>query len=328
MAFKFNWKKRQLKLGRSTQKPNLVLGANVQVVWEKFCRYWEVEPRYIPIEKGRYVITPDEVIGNCDENTIGVVATLGTTFTGEFEPIKEINDALAKLNSKKSWSIPLHVDAASGGFVAPFLHPELEWDFRLSEVKSINVSGHKYGLVYPGIGFVIWRNKENLPEELIFKVNYLGGEMPTFTLNFSRPGNQVIAQYYNFLRLGVDGYTKIMRALQEIALYLSGQIAKMSQFELLSSGESEPVFAFKLFDEIDSYSVFNISQKLREKGLQVPAYTMPEDAQNIAVLRIVIREGFSYDMADNLLADIKEAVEYCEKYSKAIDNAQIESFSH
>ncbi len=314
MAFKWNWKKRQKQQNRSTDRPNLILGANVQVVWEKFCRYWEVEPRYIPMEKGRYVITPDEVISRCDENTIGVVAILGTTFTGEFEPIKEINDALAELNAKKPWMIPLHVDAASGGFVAPFLHPELEWDFRLSEVKSINVSGHKYGLVYPGIGFVVWRDKECLPEELIFRVNYLGGDMPTFTLNFSRPGNQVIAQYYNFLRLGHKGYRKIMKALQETAMHLSGEIAKMAAFELVSTGESEPVFAFKLRDEINAYSVFNISQKLREKGWQVPAYTMPEHAEDVAVLRIVVREGFSYDMADMLLADIKKAVEYCESF--------------
>ena len=328
MAFKWNWKKHQKQQNRSTDKPNLILGANVQVVWEKFCRYWEVEPRYIPMEKGRYVITPEEVLSRCDENTIGVVAILGTTFTGEFEPIKEINDVLAQLNAEKSWTIPLHVDAASGGFVAPFLHPKLEWDFRLSEVKSINVSGHKYGLVYPGIGFVVWRDKECLPEELIFRVNYLGGDMPTFTLNFSRPGNQVIAQYYNFLRLGHKGYTKIMKALRATAMHLSAEIAKMAVFELISTGESEPVFAFKLRDEISAYSVFNISQKLREKGWQVPAYTMPEHAEDIAVLRIVVREGFSYDMADMLLADIKKAVEYCERFPMPLETSGHTGFAH
>ena len=328
MAFKWNWKKRQKVQNKLTDKPNLVLGANVQIVWEKFCRYWEVEPRYIPMEKGRYVITPEEVVKHCDENTIGVVAILGTTFTGEFEPIEEINDALAQLNAEKSWKIPLHIDAASGGFVAPFLHPDLAWDFRLSEVKSINVSGHKYGLVYPGIGFVIWRDHSDLPEELIFHVNYLGGDVPTFTLNFSRPGNQVVAQYYNFLRLGREGYTDIMKALQSIAMHLSSNIAKMAAFELISNGESEPVFAFKLHDEISKYSVYNISDKLREKGWQVPAYTMPEHAEEVAVLRIVVREGFSYDMADMLLTDIKRAVEYFDKLSITLESSENAGFSH
>ncbi|MEA2091435.1 MAG: glutamate decarboxylase, partial [Campylobacterota bacterium] len=328
MAFKWNWKKRQKAQNRHTDKPNLVLGANVQIVWEKFCRYWEIEPRYIPMEKGRYVITPEEVVNHCDENTIGVVAILGTTFTGEFEPIEAINDALAQLNAEKSWEIPLHIDAASGGFVAPFLHPDLAWDFRLSEVKSINVSGHKYGLVYPGIGFVIWKDHDDLPQELIFHVNYLGGDVPTFTLNFSRPGNQVVAQYYNFLRLGREGYTDIMKVLQSTAMHLSCEIAKMAPFELISNGESEPVFAFKLRDEISKYSVYNISDKLREKGWQIPAYTMPEHAEEIAVLRIVVREGFSYDMADILLSDIKRAVEYFEKLPITLESSEYTGFSH
>ena len=328
MAFKWKWKKYQKSQNRSVDKPNLVLGANVQVVWEKFCRYWEIEPRYIAMEKGRYVITPEEVIKHCDDNTIGVVAILGTTFTGEFEPIKEINDALAQFNKERSWAIPLHVDAASGGFVAPFLHPDLLWDFRLSEVKSINVSGHKYGLVYPGIGFVIWKHHDELPKELIFHVNYLGGDVPTFTLNFSRPGNQVIAQYYNFLRLGYEGYTNIMKALQATAMHLSSEIAKLAPFELISNGESEPVFAFKLRDEISKYSAYNISDKLREKGWQVPAYTMPEHAEDIIVLRIVVREGFSYDMADMLLLDIKKAVEYFEKIPFVPESYTNVSFAH
>jgi glutamate decarboxylase len=328
MAFKWNWKKRRKAQLRPADKPNLVMGANVQVVWEKFCRYWEIEPRYIPMEKGRYVITPEEVVEHCDENTIGVVAILGTTFTGEFEPIKAINDALVQLNAKSSWEIPLHVDAASGGFVAPFLRPDLEWDFRLSEVKSINVSGHKYGLVYPGIGFVVWKHHDDLPKELVFHVNYLGGDVPTFTLNFSRPGNQLVGQYYNFLRLGREGYTEIMKALQATAMHLSSKIAKMAPFELISNGESEPVFAFKLRDEISKYSVFNISDKLREKGWQVPAYTMPEHAEDVAVLRIVVREGFSHDMADMLLADIKRAVDYFEKLPITLESSTHVGFAH
>ena len=225
LAMKWRWRQRREAAGQDDLKPNLVLGSNVQVVWEKFCRYWDVEPRYVPVQKGRYVITPEEAVAAVDENTIGVIAILGTTYTGEYEPIKEIHDAVVANNEATGLQTPLHIDAASGGFVAPFLYPDLEWDFRLPNVVSINVSGHKYGLVYPGIGFVVWRDQEHLPEELIFHVNYLGGDMPTFTLNFSRPGNQVVGQYYNFIRLGRSGYTKIMETLQGIALELSSRIA-------------------------------------------------------------------------------------------------------
>ena len=278
----------------------MIMGSNVQVVWEKFCRYWDVEPRYLPMERGRYVITPEQVVNAVDENTIGVVAILGTTFTGEFEPIQEIHDALVKLNADKGWEVPLHVDGASGAFVAPFLHPDLAWDFRLPLVKSINASGHKYGLVYPGVGWVMWRSHEDLPEELVFHVNYLGGDMPTFTLNFSRAGNQVVGQYYNFLRLGRAGYTTVMETLRDIATWLSGEIAKLGPFELLSDGSAIPVFAFKLRDGLP-YSVYDLSDKLRQQGWQVPAYTMPEGAEDVAVLRVVVREGFSRDLADELL---------------------------
>ncbi len=212
LALKWRWRQR---VGKDWDKrtPNLVMGSNVQVVWEKFCRYFDVEPRYLPMEEGRYVITPEQVIDAVDENTIGVVAILGTTYTGELEPISEICAALDKLAAGGGVDVPVHVDAASGGFVVPFLHPELKWDFRLPRVVSINVSGHKYGLTYPGIGFVVWRSAEHLPDELVFRVNYLGGDMPTFTLNFSRAGNQVVGQYYNFLRLGREGYIQVMQSL-------------------------------------------------------------------------------------------------------------------
>ena len=241
MALKWQWRKRREAAGKPADKPNLVLGIDVQVCWEKFCRYWEIEPRYIPIEKGRYMINSEEVIKRCDENTIGVVGILGTTFTGQYEPIKEINDALEELNSKTGWEVPLHVDAASGGFVAPFLQPDLEWDFRLKWVKSINVSGHKYGLVYPGVGWIIWRDEDELPEELVFKVNYLGGDMPTFALNFSRPGNQVVAQYYNFIRLGKEGYRRLMASSRDTARFLAGELVKVGPFEILGPGEDIPV---------------------------------------------------------------------------------------
>jgi glutamate decarboxylase len=328
MALKWNWRKRREAAGKPVDRPNLVLGANVQVVWEKFCRYWEVEPKYIPMEKGRYVITPEEVIRATDENTIGVIAILGTTFTGEFEPIEDIHEALEKQNAETGWDIPMHIDAASGGFVAPFLHPALKWDFRLPLVKSINVSGHKYGLVYPGVGWVVWRDHADLPEELVFHVNYLGGDMPTFTLNFSRPGNQVVAQYYNFLRLGHAGYTSIMRAMQETATSLSARIDELGPFELCSDGSSIPVFAFKLKDEVTGYSVFDISDKLRESGWQVPAYTMPEHAEDVAVLRIVVREGFSRDLADMLIDDLQKAVAHFEAQPGHVPKPPAPQFSH
>ena len=220
-----NWRWRE-SVGKDWRKrrPNMVMGSNVQVVWEKFCRYFDVEPRYLPMEKGRYVITPEQVLENIDEDTIGVVAILGTTFTGELEPIGEICAALDKLAADGGLDVPMHVDAASGGFVVPFQHPDLVWDFRLPRVVSINVSGHKYGLTYPGVGFVVWRSPEYLPEELVFRVNYLGGDMPTFTLNFSRPGNQVVGQYYNFLRLGREGYAQVMGCLSQTARWLGDQL--------------------------------------------------------------------------------------------------------
>ena len=227
LAMKWRWRTRRGVGPADEQRPNLVLGTNVQVVWEKFCKYWDVEPRYLPMAPGRYAITPEQVVGAIDENTIGVVAILGSTFTGEYEPIGAIHDAMAEHNASTGFEVPLHVDAASGGFVAPFLQPHLEWDFRLPWVKSINVSGHKYGLTYPGIGFAVWRDASDLPEDLVFHVNYLGGDMPTFTLNFSRPGNQVVGQYFNFVRLGVAGYTSIMETLRDVAMDLSSQIAAL-----------------------------------------------------------------------------------------------------
>jgi glutamate decarboxylase len=325
MALKWRWRDRRRAAGKPTDRPNLILGANVQVVWEKFCRYWEVEPKYIPMEKGRYVITPEEVVRLTDENTIGVVAILGTTFTGEFEPIEKIHDALVKQNAETGWEVPMHIDAASGGFVAPFLQPDLKWDFRLPLVKSINASGHKYGLVYPGIGWVVWRSHEDLPGELVFHVNYLGGD---FTLNFSRPGNQVVGQYYNFLRLGRAGYVQIMEALRDTAMGLSSGVAGIGPFELVSDGSAIPVFAFKLKDDVTGYSVFDISDKLREFGWQVPAYTMPEHAEDVAVLRVVVREGFSADMADMLLADIRKAADHFEGLSGHVPKPPATQFAH
>ncbi|MGA9872006.1 MAG: glutamate decarboxylase [Rhodococcus sp. (in: high G+C Gram-positive bacteria)] len=309
LALKWRWRARR---GDSdTSRPNLVLGSNVQVVWEKFCRYFDVEPKYLPMERGRYVITPEQVRDAVDENTIGVVAILGTTFTGELEPVGEICNMLDSIVAGGGPDVPVHVDAASGGFVVPFLQPELRWDFRLPRVVSINASGHKYGLTYPGIGFAVWRTREDLPEELVFRVNYLGGDMPTFTLNFSRPGNQVIGQYYNFLRLGRAGYTAVMQALRDTAVRVSDHIRSHPAFEVITDGTAIPVVSFMLAGE-RAYTVFDVSHELRARGWQVPAYTMPDNATDVAVLRIVVREGFSADLGRSLCIAIGEVVDQLE----------------
>ncbi len=325
LAMKWKWRQRREAAGESADRPNMVMGSNVQVVWEKFCRYWDVEPRYVPMEEGRYVITAEEVMKRVDESTIGVVPILGTTFTGEFEPIQEVHDAVVARNEEAGWDVAVHVDAASGGFVAPFLHPDLAWDFRLPQVKSINVSGHKYGLTYPGVGFVIWRSADDLPEELVFHVNYLGGDMPTFTLNFSRPGNQIIGQYYNFLRLGRDGYTRVMEVLSNTAQEIAAGIAKSGTFQVISDGSAIPVVAFRLIGN-EPFTVFDISARLRMNGWQVPAYTMPDNATDIAVLRIVVREGLTRDLADDLVKDIDGAVAFLREHPTAEPTTQ--AFSH
>jgi glutamate decarboxylase len=311
LAMKWRWRAKVGK-GWAKRTPNLVMGSNVQVVWEKFCRYFDVEPRYLPMEEGRYVITPEQVVDAVDEDTIGVVAILGTTYTGELEPIAEICAALDKLAADGGVDVPVHVDAASGGFVVPFLHPELKWDFKLPRVVSINVSGHKYGLTYPGIGFVVWRSKEYLPEDLVFHVNYLGGDMPTFTLNFSRAGNQVIGQYYNFLRLGREGYTQVMHALSSTARWLGQQLHEADHCEVISDGSAIPVVAFRLARGL-GYTEFDVSHELRGFGWQVPAYTMPDNATDISVLRIVVREGLSADLARALHDDARTALASLDK---------------
>jgi glutamate decarboxylase len=315
MALLWRWRARRRAAGQDTARPNMVMGTNVQVCWEKFCRYWDVEPKYVPLVPGRYHLGVAEATALCDENTIGVVAIMGSTMDGSYEPVAALNAALDALAAAPDGpDVPIHVDGASGGFVAPFLQPDTEWDFRLPRVASINASGHKYGLVYPGVGWIIWRDQDHLPEELVFKVNYLGGEMPTFALNFSRPGAQVAAQYYNFLRLGFEGYRDVQQTSQDIARHLATEIAGMGPFELLSDGSDLPVFAFKLSDDIVKYSVFDISERLRMRGWQVPAYTFPANLTDMAAMRIVIRNGFSMDLANLLLKDFRLNLEILDKH--------------
>jgi glutamate decarboxylase len=291
-----------------TRRPNLVMGANVQVCWEKFCRYWDVEPRIVPMSGDRFHLDASEAVARCDENTIGVVAIMGSTFDGSYEPVAEIASALDALAQGGGPDVPIHVDGASGGMIAPFLDPELVWDFRLPRVASINTSGHKYGLVYPGVGWVLWRDAAALPEELIFNVNYLGGNMPTFALNFSRPGSEVVAQYYTFFRLGRSGFTAVQQAARDVATYLSGQIEALPCFRLISRGDELPVFAFTTSDAVEGWDVFALSRALRERGWQVPAYSFPADREDLSVLRIVCRNGFSHDLAEALVRDLRAAI--------------------
>jgi glutamate decarboxylase len=332
MALLWRWRQRRQAAGQDVSKPNLVMGSNVQVCWEKFCRYWQVEPRYVPMVPARLHLRGPEAAAKCDENTIGVVAIMGSTMDGSYEPVLEISQELDKLQAEQGHDVPVHVDGASGGFVAPFLQPDLEWDFRVPRVASINASGHKYGLVYPGVGWVMWRDAQALPEDLIFRVNYLGGEMPTFALNFSRPGAQVAAQYYNFVRLGHEGYRHVQQTCQDIAVHLSSQIAKIGPFELLTEGKDLPVFAFKLRDEVTSYSVFDLSERLRMRGWQVPAYTFPADLTDMAVMRIVVRNGFSRDLANLLLDDFRLHVRVLEHHPQTQPPPEVQkmrqSFTH
>jgi glutamate decarboxylase len=329
LALKRRWQQRRTAQGLSSDRPNLVMGINVQICWEKFANYWDIEMRLVPMEGDRFHLSADEAVALCDDNTIGVVAILGSTFDGSYEPIKEICEALDDLQARTGLDIPVHVDGASGAFIAPFLDRDLEWDFRLPRVASINASGHKYGLVYPGVGWIVWRDSAALPDDLIFWVNYLGDNMPTFALNFSRPGAQIVAQYYNFLRLGFDGYVKVQGYAREVAIELAGRIADLGPFRLITKGDELPVFAFTLKDEIDNFTVFDVSAALRERGWQVPAYTFPKNREDLAALRVVVRRGFTHDLADMLINDLTMQLPALQRQAApVVDKKKGTAFSH
>ncbi|ONI31928.1 hypothetical protein PRUPE_1G339900 [Prunus persica] len=308
LAFKRKWQNKMKAQGKPYDKPNIVTGANVQVCWEKFARYFEVELKEVKVREDYYVMDPVKAVEMVDENTICVAAILGSTYNGEFEDVKLLNDLLLEKNKQTGWDTPIHVDAASGGFIAPFLYPDLEWDFRLPLVKSINVSGHKYGLVYAGIGWIVWRAKEDLPEDLIFHINYLGADQPTFTLNFSKSSSQIIAQYYQLIRLGFEGYRNIMENCQNNAMVLKAGLIKTERFKILSKDIGVPVVAFSLKNR-SRYNEFKVSENLRRSGWIVPAYSMPADAKHVALLRVVIREDFSCTLAERLVSDITHVLQ-------------------
>jgi len=311
MALKWKWREKMKAAGKPTDKPNMICGP-VQICWHKFARYWDIEIREIPMEGDRLIMTPEEVIKRCDENTIGVVPTLGVTFTGQYEPVKAVSDALDKFQEDTGIDIPIHVDGASGAFIAPFIQPDLEWDFRLPRVKSINASGHKFGLAPLGVGWALWRCKDCLPEDLIFNVNYLGGNMPTFALNFSRPGGEIVAQYYNFLRLGKKGYTEIHSACRDVAMYLADEIGKMEPFEIIYNGDGGILaLCWKLKDGTDyNFTLYDLADRLRSRGWLVPAYSMPAHREDLVIQRILVRHGTSMDLADLLLEDIRRCLEH------------------
>ena len=314
LAMKKTWANKRKAAGKDYSRPNIVMSSSVQVCWEKAARYFDVEEKYVYCTSDRYVIDPKEAVDLVDENTIGICGILGSTYSGEYEDIKAINDLLVERNI----DTVIHVDAASGGFVAPFVNPDLVWDFRLEKVVSINVSGHKYGLVYPGVGWCIWRDPKYLPKELIFNINYLGADQASFTLNFSRGASQIIGQYYQLIRLGKRGYRNIMLNLTRTADYLSAAVERLG-FIVMSKGRGEglPLVAFRLdpshkhhFDE------FAVAHQLRERGWVVPAYTMAPHTENLKLMRVVVREDFSRSRCDALIEDIKLAVETLSKMDK------------
>ncbi len=333
MALLWQWRARRRAAGKPADRPNLVTGP-VQICWHKFARYWDVELREIPMQGDRLIMTSDEVVPRVDEHTIGVVPTLGVTFTGDYEPVKAVSDALDALQREKGFDVPLHVDAASGGFLAPFTAPDLLWDFRLPRVKSINSSGHKFGLAPLGVGWVVWRDAADLPSDLIFSVNYLGGEMPTFALNFSRPGGQVAAQYYTFLRLGREGYRKIHEACHDTAMWLAEQIAALGPFAIIFNGDPArgiPAVSWKLREGVEhGFTLFDLADRLRIRGWLVPAYTMPAERHDLAVQRILVRHGFSRDLAELLMQDVVRALEHFAKHPVSVPLGEREAggFAH
>ena len=329
LALKRRWQQKRRAEGKSTERPNIVMGGNVQVVWEKFANYWEVEPRYVPLEGDVFHLTTDRLMDYVDENTIGVVAVLGSTMDGTYEPVADICARLDQYQQDTGIDVPVHVDAASGGFIAPFIQSDLVWDFRLERVHSIQASGHKFGLVYPGVGWVLWRKAEYLPDELVFHVNYLGGDMPTFALNFSRPGAQVVLQYFQFLRLGREGYRLVQQTCQDVAVHISDVLNGMDEFDVIADGRELPVVTFSVAQSVTKYTAYDVSRKLREAGWLVPAYTMPPNREDLVVLRVVVRNGFSHDMADLFLRDLKVAVNWLDNLNGQLPlEEQPNTFSH
>ncbi|HEY2814617.1 MAG TPA: glutamate decarboxylase [Acidimicrobiales bacterium] len=333
MAAKWRWRAKRAAAGKPTDRPNVVCGA-VQVVWHKFVKYWDIEMREVPMKHGSYMMTPEDMLERVDENTIFVVPTLGLTYTGKYEPVLELSDALDRLQAETGLDIDIHVDAASGGFTAPFCAPDLVWDFRLPRVKSISASGHKFGLAPLGVGWIVWRDVAELPDDLIFHVSYLGGDMPVFQVNFSRPAGQVVAQYYDFLRLGREGYRRVHMACYETGRLLAEAIPRLGPFELLCSSQPAteiPTVTWRIAEGEDpGYTLFDLADRLRATGWQVPAYPLTGEASDIAVQRILVRQGVTPDLASILLDDMRDAIGHLNKHPQSVPMSADESsgFNH
>ncbi len=333
MAAKWRWRAKRQAAGKPTDRPNMVCGP-VQVVWHKFARYWDIEMREVPMSRGRYAMDVASMLERVDENTIMVVPTFGVTYTGAYEPVADMSNALDRLQADTGLDIDIHVDGASGAFLAPFCAPDVVFDFRLPRVKSISTSGHKFGLAPLGVGWVLWRDRQDLPDDLVFHVNYLGGDMPVFQINFSRPAGQIVAQYYNFLRLGQEGYQRVHQASYDIGQYLAGEIVKLGPFELLSDSDPAtgiPAVTWRIADGADpGYTLFDLADRLRTRGWQVPAYTLTGTASDIAVQRILVRMGVSRDMASLLMDDFRDAVAHFGKHPVTVPMTKQESggFNH
>lgn len=330
MAMKFRWRNRAKKVGIdiNAKKPNLVISSGYQVCWEKFCVYWDIEMRLVPLDDEHMSLNTNKVLDYVDEYTIGVVGILGITYTGKYDDIKALDAKIEEYNSIAKLSVPIHVDAASGGFFTPFIEPNLEWDFRLKNVVSISTSGHKYGLVYPGIGWVIWKDNNYLPNELVFEVSYLGGKLPTMAINFSRSASQIIAQYYNFLRYGFEGYRKIHQRTKDVAMYIAKEIENMDLFDIYNDGSNLPIVCFKLKKDANiEWSLYDLSDRLLMKGWQIPAYPLPDNLNDKIIQRIVCRADLGINIAEQLIQDINEAVETLNK-ARVIRNIEPKKISY
>jgi glutamate decarboxylase len=333
MAAKWRWRAARAAAGKPADRPNMVCGA-VQVVWHKFAKYWDIEMREVPMRHGAYMMTPDDMLERVDENTIFVVPTLGLTYTGSYEPVQQLSEALDDLQERTGLDVPIHVDAASGGFTAPFCAPDVVWDFRLPRVRSISTSGHKFGLAPLGVGWILWRDAADLPDDLIFHVNYLGGDMPVFQINFSRPAGQIVAQYYNFLRLGRDGYRRVHTACYDTGRMLAEVIPTLGPFELLCDSEPTtgiPTVTWRIAPGADpGFTLFDLADRLRTSGWQVPAYTLTGEASDIPVQRILVRQGVTRDLATILLNDMRDAIAHFDKHPRSVPMTAEESsgFSH
>jgi glutamate decarboxylase len=333
MAAKWRWRAKRAAAGKTADKPNMVCGP-VQVVWHKFARYWDVEIREVPMAPGRYHMDAEEMLKRVDENTIMVVPTFGVTYTGAYEPIWELCRALDKLQEETGLDVDVHVDGASGAFLAPFCAPEIEWDFRIPRVKSISTSGHKFGLAPLGVGWVLWRDAAELPDDLIFHVTYLGGDMPVFQINFSRPAGQIVAQYYEFIRLGKAGYTHVHTASYDTAKWLAHEILPLGPFELLCDGDPTkgiPTVAWRIKEGEDpGYTLYDVADRLRVRGWQVPAYPLTGSVADISIQRILVRQDVSRDLASILMDDIRNAIDHFSKHPVTVPMTKEEAggFSH